>query len=101
MPEVVDSDRGEMLRRAQPCENLSLGDERSQVHDALISIVEFDLEYAMDDGSRLDNTRQLLHSIGSTFSCASAAANRSSSTSLRSAAQDSTLRRFAAGKDQQ
>ena len=95
MPEFVDPDRGEVRGVVEPREELPLGDERPQVDDAFVAVVECDLQNAMDDGLRINDAGQLFHLIGSTFSCAVAAAKRSSKTSFRNAAQDRTLPRLA------
>lgn len=50
MSELVDSDGGEMLRRAEPRKDLPLGDQRPQIDDVLVAVVEFDLRYTVDDG---------------------------------------------------
>jgi hypothetical protein len=86
-------------RRRWPGKHFPLRDQRPQVNDALVAIVEGDLQHAMDDRLRIDDAGQLLHSMGSTFSCAIAAAKRSSSNHWRDAAHARTLPRFAAGND--
>jgi len=54
-----------------------------------VAVVEGDLQHAMDNRLRVDDARQFFHSMRSTFSCAIAAAKRSSRVSLRGAAQTS------------
>jgi hypothetical protein len=64
MPEFVNSDGGEMRRRAEPGKNLPLRDQRPEVDDAFVAVVEGDPQHAMDDRLRFDDTGRLFHSIG-------------------------------------
>src|SRR5580658_415181 len=86
-----------MRRLAQPRKNLPLRDQRPKIYNPFVAVVEGDLQHALDDRLRVDDARQLLHSMRSTFPCAIAASKRSSSASLRGAAQERTLARFAVG----
>ena len=99
MPVLVDPHGREMRGRLQPTKHLALGDERPKIDNAFESVVECDLERAVNDRLCENDMRQRLHSTGSTFSWAMAAAKRASRTSRRAAAYFNTLARFGAGSE--